>query len=49
MQWESVKGPAVGTLVAVHPGVTPGAELPGLIRQIGFESGASVKPGLDPS
>ena len=43
VQWESVKT-AIGTLVAVH-GVTLGAELPGLVRQIGFESGATVKEG----
>ena len=42
-QWEPVQS-AIGTLVAVH-GVTVGAELPGTIRQIGFESGASVKQG----
>ena len=35
---------AVGSLVAVH-GVTLGAELPGVIREIHFESGTSVKKG----
>jgi membrane fusion protein (multidrug efflux system) len=35
---------AVGTLVAVRA-VTLGAELPGIIKQIGFESGTSVKRG----
>jgi membrane fusion protein, multidrug efflux system len=35
---------AVGSLVAVH-GVTLGAELPGVIKEIHFESGTSVKKG----
>jgi membrane fusion protein (multidrug efflux system) len=42
-RWQPVRS-AVGSLVAVH-GVTLGAELPGVIRQIGFESGTSVKKG----
>src|SRR5262249_59046718 len=42
-EWQGVRQ-AVGTLVAVH-GVTVGAELPGVIRQIGFESGTPVKRG----
>ena len=41
--WRSSRE-AVGTLVAVH-GVTLGAELPGIIREIHFESGTSVKKG----
>jgi membrane fusion protein (multidrug efflux system) len=41
--WRSSRA-AVGSLVAVH-GVTLGAELPGIIRQIHFESGTSVKQG----
>src|SRR5262245_33047054 len=40
-EWQSIQA-AVGTLMAVH-GVTLGAELPGVIRHIGFESGTSVK------
>ena len=36
--------PAIGTLVAVR-GVTLGAELPGLIRQVGFESGQAIRRG----
>lgn len=43
VQWQPTRS-AVGSLVAVH-GVTLGAELPGIIRQIGFESGTSVKRG----
>lgn len=35
---------AVGTLVAVR-GVTLGSELPGLVREITFESGSSVRKG----
>jgi membrane fusion protein (multidrug efflux system) len=35
---------AVGTLVAAR-GVTLGAEIPGLIRQVSFESGHTVKQG----
>jgi membrane fusion protein, multidrug efflux system len=42
-QWE-VSRSAIGTLVAVR-GVTLGAELPGLVRQITFDSGTSVKQG----
>jgi membrane fusion protein (multidrug efflux system) len=42
-EWESSRD-AIGTLVAVR-GVTLGSELPGLIRQITFDSGASVKQG----
>ena len=36
--------PASGSVVAVH-GVTLGAELPGTVREITFDSGASVKQG----
>jgi len=42
-EWRASR-PAVGSLVAVH-GVTLGAELPGIIREIGFESGTSVRRG----
>ena len=42
-QWESTRA-AIGSLVAVH-GVTLGAELPGTVREISFESGTSVKRG----
>jgi membrane fusion protein (multidrug efflux system) len=42
-EWESSRD-AIGTLVAVR-GVTLGSELPGLIRQITFDSGAAVKKG----
>ncbi len=42
-EWEAAR-PAIGTLVAVR-GVTLGAELPGTVRGIAFESGASVKQG----
>ncbi len=42
-EWVATR-PAVGTLVATR-GVTLGAELPGLVREITFESGASVKKG----
>ena len=39
-QWQASRA-AVGSLVAIH-GVTLGAELPGIIRKIGFESGTPV-------
>jgi membrane fusion protein (multidrug efflux system) len=42
-RWESTRS-AIGTLVAVR-GVTVGSELAGVVRAIGFESGASVKQG----
>lgn len=42
-QWEPSRE-AVGSLVAVR-GVTVGAELPGVIREIGFDSGAAVRRG----
>ena len=42
-QWDSTRA-AIGSLVAVR-GVTLGAELPGLVREIAFESGASVRRG----
>ncbi len=43
VEWAPTR-PAVATLVAIH-GVTLGAELPGLVREISFESGSSVKRG----
>jgi membrane fusion protein, multidrug efflux system len=42
-EWQASRA-AIGTLVAVH-GVTVGAELPGLVREVAFESGAWVKKG----
>lgn len=42
-QWEASRS-AVGTLVAVR-GVTVASEVPGLVRRIGFESGAYVRRG----
>ena len=42
-EWLATRS-AVATLVAVQ-GVTLGAELPGIVRQIAFESGASVRRG----
>ncbi|HET9597250.1 MAG TPA: efflux RND transporter periplasmic adaptor subunit [Anaeromyxobacteraceae bacterium] len=42
-QWEASRS-AIGTLVAVR-GVTLGSELPGLVREITFESGSSVRKG----
>jgi membrane fusion protein (multidrug efflux system) len=36
--------PAIGSLVAVH-GVTLGVEVPGTVREVAFESGATVKQG----
>jgi membrane fusion protein (multidrug efflux system) len=41
--WQRTR-PAIGTLVASRA-VTVGAELPGTVRQIGFESGANVRRG----
>jgi membrane fusion protein, multidrug efflux system len=43
VEWEATRA-AIGSLVAVR-GVTLGAELPGLVREIAFESGTSVKQG----
>jgi membrane fusion protein, multidrug efflux system len=43
-EWAATR-PAVATLVAVH-GVTLGAELPGTVREITFESGSFVKKGV---
>lgn len=43
VEWEGTRG-AIGTLVAAQS-VTLGAELPGTVREIGFESGAQVKRG----
>ncbi len=43
MEWTASRS-AVGTLVAVHS-VTVASELPGTVRQIAFESGASVHRG----
>ncbi len=42
-EWETTRA-AIGSLVAVH-GVTLGAELPGTVRQVTFESGTLVKRG----
>lgn len=42
-EWERAR-PAIGTLVASR-GVTVGAELGGTVRQIGFDSGATVRRG----
>jgi len=42
-QWEASRS-AVGTLVAVRA-VTVASEVPGLVRRIGFESGAFVRRG----
>ena len=42
-RWEGTKA-AIGSLVAVR-GVTVGSELPGTVREIAFESGASVRRG----
>lgn len=41
--WQSRRA-AIGTLVALHD-VTLGAELPGLIRDVNFDSGKTVKRG----
>jgi membrane fusion protein (multidrug efflux system) len=43
VEWPAVRA-AVGSVLAVQ-GVTLGAELPGTVRQIAFESGAEVKKG----
>jgi len=42
-EWQPSQ-PATGSVVAVH-GVTLGAELPGTVREIDFESGDSVRRG----
>jgi membrane fusion protein, multidrug efflux system len=42
-EWVSTR-PAIGTLVAVRA-VQLGAELPGVVREVGFDSGATVKRG----
>ncbi|MEW6441012.1 MAG: efflux RND transporter periplasmic adaptor subunit [bacterium] len=42
-RWEETRA-AIGSVVAVH-GVTLGAELQGIVREIAFESGTSVKQG----
>lgn len=42
-EWASTRS-AIGSLVPVR-GVTLGAEVPGLVREIAFESGAAVKKG----
>ncbi len=42
-EWQSSRA-AIGTLVAVRA-VTVGAELPGTVREVDFESGAAVKRG----
>jgi membrane fusion protein (multidrug efflux system) len=43
VEWEDTRA-GIATLVASR-GVTLGAELPGVVRHIGFDSGASVKRG----
>lgn len=42
-RWEATRQ-AIGTLVAVR-GVTLGSELPGLVREVHFDSGSAVKQG----
>ena len=42
-EWQPAQA-AVGTLVAVHA-VTLGAELPGLVREVDFESGRAIRRG----
>jgi membrane fusion protein (multidrug efflux system) len=42
-EWQTTRS-AIGSLVAVR-GVTLGAELPGLVREVSFESGALVRKG----
>ncbi len=42
-EWEPTRA-AIGTLVATR-GVTLGAELPGMVREIAFDSGGAVKQG----
>ncbi len=42
-EWQSSRA-AIGTLVAVRA-VTVGAELPGTVREVSFESGAAVRKG----
>jgi membrane fusion protein (multidrug efflux system) len=42
-RWQATRT-AVGSLVAVH-GVSIGAELPGLIREVSYDSGEAVKRG----
>jgi membrane fusion protein, multidrug efflux system len=42
-EWQATRG-AIGSLVAAR-GVTLGAELPGLVRAISFESGSDVRKG----
>jgi membrane fusion protein (multidrug efflux system) len=42
-RWEATRS-AIGTLVAVR-GVTVGSELAGVVRAVGYESGAAVKQG----
>ncbi|HZX94440.1 MAG TPA: efflux RND transporter periplasmic adaptor subunit [Myxococcales bacterium] len=43
MEWQAARS-AVGSLLAVH-GVTVASEVPGTVREIGFDSGASVRKG----
>jgi membrane fusion protein (multidrug efflux system) len=43
VEWQATRG-AIGSLVADR-GVTLGAELPGAVREISFESGSSVRRG----
>ena len=42
-EWQPAR-PAIGTLVAVRA-VTLGSELPGLIREVNFESGLTIRRG----
>lgn len=42
-EWQATR-PAVGSLVAVRA-VTVGAELPGTIREVAFESGLTIRRG----
>jgi len=42
-EWQPTKS-AIGTLIAVR-GATLGAELPGTVRQVGFDSGTFVRKG----
>jgi membrane fusion protein (multidrug efflux system) len=43
VEWQAARN-AVGSILAVR-GVTLGAEIPGIVREIGFENGGAVKKG----
>nr|WRX36523.1 efflux RND transporter periplasmic adaptor subunit [Cystobacterineae bacterium] len=43
VEWQAARG-AVGSILAVR-GVTLGAEMSGIVREIGFENGGAVKKG----